>query len=137
MKANLLLAQQNWDRAQKLGPSDALAPSAYDQYKATFEVAKANLGAAVAAVEQAKASRGASSGRLKHRADKPWLLHHQSAGQGGYYRPASEHRPDRRFLPEATSLFLLAKDLKRITVWVSVNEADLGSIFPASRLRLP
>src|SRR5208283_5210778 len=56
MKANLLLAQANWDRAQKLGPSDALAQSAYDQYKANYEVAKANLAAAEAAVEQAKAA---------------------------------------------------------------------------------
>jgi len=28
----------------------------------------------------------------------------------------------------APSLFLIAKDLKRIQVWVSVNEADIGSI---------
>ena len=27
----------------------------------------------------------------------------------------------------APSLFLIAKDLKRIQVWVSVNEADIGS----------
>ena len=30
----------------------------------------------------------------------------------------------------APSLFLIAKDLKRIQVWVSVNEADIGSISP-------
>jgi len=28
----------------------------------------------------------------------------------------------------ATSLFLIAKDLKHIQVWLSVNEADIGSI---------
>ena len=55
-KANLLFATQNWDRARKLGPSDALAQSAYDQYKANFEVAKANLAAAEAAVAVAKAA---------------------------------------------------------------------------------
>ena len=55
MDANLLLARQNWDRAQKLGPSDALAQSAYDQYAANFSVAKANLAVAKAAVEQSKA----------------------------------------------------------------------------------
>src|SRR5208337_2637809 len=42
MEAKLLQAQQDWGRAQKLGPSDALAKSAYDQYRANFEVAKAN-----------------------------------------------------------------------------------------------
>jgi HlyD family secretion protein len=30
----------------------------------------------------------------------------------------------------APSLFLIAKDLRRIQVWVSVNEADIGSIHP-------
>ena len=30
MKAKLVQAQQDWERAQKLGPSEALAPSAYD-----------------------------------------------------------------------------------------------------------
>ena len=30
----------------------------------------------------------------------------------------------------APSLFLIAKDLKRMQVWVSVNEADIGSIKP-------
>jgi HlyD family secretion protein len=56
MKANLVMAQANWMRAQKLGPSDALAQSAYDQYQANYEVAKANLAAAEAAVEQAEAA---------------------------------------------------------------------------------
>ena len=56
MKAKLVDAQNDWNRAQKLGPSDALAQTVYDQYQATYEVAKANLAAAVAAVEQAKAA---------------------------------------------------------------------------------
>ena len=30
----------------------------------------------------------------------------------------------------APSLFLIAKDLKRMQVWVSVNEADIGNIHP-------
>src|SRR5262249_46297812 len=30
----------------------------------------------------------------------------------------------------APSLFLIAKDLKRMQVWVSVNEADIGRIHP-------
>ena len=82
MKAKLLQAQQDWDRAQKLGPSDALAQSAYDQYKANYEVAKANLAAAEAAVEQAKAAVAASQGQPHQRADQSRLLYHQVAGQG-------------------------------------------------------
>ena len=46
MRAKLLDAQQDWSRAQKLGPSDALAQTDYDQYRANYEVAKANLASA-------------------------------------------------------------------------------------------
>jgi HlyD family secretion protein len=32
------------------------------------------------------------------------------------------------------SLFLIAKDLKRMQVWISVNEADIGSIHPGQQV---
>ncbi len=55
VQAKLVQAQQDWDRAQKLGPSEALAQSAYDSYKAAYEIAKANVGVGQAAIEQSKA----------------------------------------------------------------------------------
>ena len=128
MKANLLLAQQNWDRAQKLGPSDALAKSVYDQYHATFEVAKANLEAAKAAVEQTKAAVEQAKANLNSA--------EVNLGYCTIKSPIKGVIVDRRVnigqtvvsSMNATSLFLIAKDLKRIQVWVSVNEADVGSI---------
>ena len=39
MKAKLMQAEADWRRAQTLGPSQALAPTSYDQYKANYEVA--------------------------------------------------------------------------------------------------
>lgn len=128
-KANLLLASQNWDRAQKLGPSDALAQSAYDQYKATFEVAKANLAAAEAAVVQAKAAVEQYQASL-----------HTAQINLNYCTiksPVNGVIIDRRVnigqtvvsSLSAPSLFLIASDLRRtLQVWVSVNEADLGNI---------
>ena len=71
MKAKLLQATQDWGRAQKLGPSDALAQSAYDQYQANYEVTKANLSAAEAAGEQARGRVGPGEGRSHHGANKP------------------------------------------------------------------
>ena len=44
MKPSCCRPRRTGTRAQKLGPSEALAPTAYDQYKANYEVAKANLG---------------------------------------------------------------------------------------------
>jgi HlyD family secretion protein len=130
MKANLLLARQNWDRAQKLGPSDALAQSAYDQYHATYEAAKANLAAAEAAVQQAKASIAQNRAALN--------TAEINLGYCTIKAPVKGVIIDRQVnigqtvvaSLSAPSLFLLAKDLRRITVWISVNEADVGSIYP-------
>jgi len=127
-EAKLLQAQQDWVRAQKLGPSDALSQSAYDQYRAGFEVAKANLAAAKAAVEQAQAAIAqARAGRNTAELNFNYCT---------IKTPVNGVIIDRRVnigqtvvaSLSAPSLFLIAKDLKRIQVWVSVNEADIGSI---------
>jgi len=129
MKAKLLQARQDWGRAQKLGPSDALAQSAYDQYQANYEVAKANLAAAEATVEQTRAAVEQAKASL-----------HTAQINLAYCTIKSPVKGviiDRRVnigqtvvsSLSAPSLFLIARDLKRIQAWVSVNEADIGSIF--------
>jgi len=128
MKAKLLDAQQDWGRAQKLGPSDALAQTDYDQYKANYEVAKANLASAEAAVEQAKAAVAQSKANL---ATAQINLNYCTIKS-----PVKGVIVDRRVnigqtvvsSLSASSIFLIAKDLKRIQVWVSVNEADIGNV---------
>ena len=130
MKAQLLLGQLNWERAQKLGPSDALAKSAYDQYQANYEVAKANLAASEAAVEQTKATVSLAKANLN--------TAQVNLGYCTIKSPVRGVIVDRRVnigqtvvsSMSATSLFLIATDLKNIQVWLSVNEADVGSISP-------
>jgi HlyD family secretion protein len=129
-KANLLHATQDWGRAQKLGPSDALAQSAYDQYKANYEVAKANLAAAEAAVGQTQAAVEQAKANL--------ITAQTNLAYCTIKSPVKGVVIDRRVnigqtvvsSLSAPSLFLIANDLKRIQVWVSVNEADVGSISP-------
>jgi len=129
-KAKLDQAQQDWDRAQKLGPSEALAPSAYDQYKANYEVAKATLAVSQAAVDQAKATVAQANAAL-YRAQR-------NLGYCTIKSPVKGVIIDRRVnigqtvvsSLNAPSLFLIAKDLRRVQVWVSVNEADIGNIHP-------
>ena len=129
MKAKLVDAEQDWGRAQKLGPSDALAQSAYDQYQANYEVAKANLAAAVAAVEQAKAAVAQAKASL----DTAQI----NLGYCTIRSPVNGVVVDRQVNVGQTvvsslstpNLFIIATDLKRIQAWVSVNEADVGSIF--------
>ncbi len=134
VKAQLLLAQLNWDRAQKLGPSDALAKSAYDQYQASYEVAKANLAAAQAAVDQTRAAVALAKANLNTAM--------VNLGYCTIKPPVRGVIIDRQVnigqtvvsSLSATSLFLIAKDLKNIQAWLSVNEADIGSISPGQQV---
>jgi HlyD family secretion protein len=130
MKAKLNQAQRDWDRAQKLGPSEALAPSAYDQYKANYEVAQANVSVSQAAIEQANATLLQTQAELDRAQRNLSYCTIKSPVKGviidrrvniGQTVVASLNAP---------SPFLIAKDLRRIQVWVSVNEADIGHIHP-------
>jgi HlyD family secretion protein len=130
MNAKLYQAQNDWDRAQKLGPSEALAASSYDAYRSAYETAKANVAVAAAAIEQAQATVAQAQAALQ-RAKR-------NLGYCTIRSPVDGVIIDRRVnigqtvvaSLNAPSLFLIAKDLKRMQVWVSVNEADIGNIHP-------
>ncbi len=130
MQAKLWEAEADWNRAQKLGPSQALAATTYDQYKATYLVGKANVALALASVEQAAAAVSQAAATLKK--DEETLAYCTITS------PVAGVIIDRRVNIGQTivsttttpSLFLLAVDLKRIQVWASVNEADIGNIHP-------
>ncbi len=130
LKAKLDQAQRDWDRARKIGPSDAMAVSAYDAYKAAFDGAKANVTVGEAAILQARAAvtqAEAAESRAK-----------LNLGYCVIKSPVNGVIIDRRVnigqtvvaSLNAPSLFLLAKDLKRMQLWVAVNEADIGSLKP-------
>ena len=129
LKAKLDQAQLDWDRAQKLGPSEALAKSSYDSYKAAFEVAQANVAVGDASILQAKASVSQSEATLQKAKRNLAFCTITSPVNGviidrrvniGQTVVSSLNTP---------SLFLIAKDLKKMQVWVAVNEADIGKIY--------
>jgi HlyD family secretion protein len=130
MKAKLRQAERDWQRAQKLGPSEALAQASYDAYQSTYETAKASVAVAEASILQAKASLAHSEAALR-RAQR-------NLGYCTIKSPVKGVIIDRRVnigqtvvaSLNAPSLFLIAKDLKRMQVWVAVNEADIGKIQP-------
>jgi HlyD family secretion protein len=134
MKAKLDQAASDWERAQKLGPSDALSQSDYNTYKADYEVAVANVGDDEAAIDQAKATVAQSEAALKKA--------QESLAYCTITSPVKGIIIDRRVTMGETvvsslntpSLFLIAKDLTQIQVWVSVNEADIGEIHPGQRV---
>jgi HlyD family secretion protein len=120
-KARLTQATNDWKRAEQLGPSEALSKSEFDGYRAAFDVAGATLKVAAAAVLQAQAGVDRAERNL------------------GYCTIKSPVRGviiDRRVnigqtvvaSLSAPSLFLIAKDLTKMQVWASVNEADVGKI---------
>jgi HlyD family secretion protein len=132
-QAKLTQAQRDWDRAQKIGPSDAMAQVDYDAYQSAFDSAKANVEVGKAAVEQAKRAVLQQSAQLK--------LAKQNLGYCTIASPVKGVIIDRRVnigqtvvaSLSAPSLFLLAKDLNRMQVWVAVNEADIGNIHPGQK----
>ena len=127
-QAKLYQATNDWNRAQQLGPNSGVSQSELDQYKANFLVAQANVADGKAAIDQAKTAQGQYQAAL------------QKAEQNVHYctitSPVKGTIIDRRMnvgqtvvsAMSAPSLFLIAKDLRRMQVWAAVNEADVGSI---------
>ncbi len=130
LKAKLRQAERDWQRARKLGPSEALAQSTYDGYQSAFETAEANVAVGQAAILQARAGL-AQARTVEQRAQR-------NLGYCTITSPVNGVIIDRRVnigqtvvaSLNAPSLFLIAKDLTRMQVWVAVNEADIGRIHP-------
>ncbi len=107
-------AERDWARAQKLGPSEALAESSYDAYKSAYDIAKANVALSRATLDRAKINFDYCT--IKSPVKGVIIDRRVNIGQTVV---SSLNAP---------SLFLIAKDLKRMQVWVSVNETDIGHI---------
>ena len=129
-KAKFRQAERDWLRAQKLGPSDALSQNVFDAYQGTFEAAKADVAVGEAAILQARG--------LIAQSDAAIMRTKRNLGYCVIKSPVKGVIIDRRVnigqtvvaSLNAPSLFLIAKDLTRIQVWIAVNEADIGSIKP-------
>jgi len=134
LEAKLEQARNDWKRAQQLGPSDALSQSSYDAYKAGFETAKANLAVGQATIAQ---NRGAVLQAVAALARAQ-----RNLGYTTIVSPVDGTIIDRRVnigqtvvaSLNAPSLFLIAKDLRHMQVWVAVNEADIASIHPGQQV---
>jgi HlyD family secretion protein len=129
-QAKLHQAERDWQRAEKLGPSEALAQASYDAYRSAYETAKANVAVGKAAILQARADLAQAQAVLTRA--------RRNLGYCTITSPVKGVIIDRRVnigqtvvaSLNAPSLFLIAKDLTRMQVWVAVNEADIGKIHP-------
>jgi len=130
MQAKLYAAQRDWERAQKLGPSEALAQSAYDTYRSTYEVSQANVAVADADILQAQASLTQAQAAQKRAQRNLDYCTIRSPVKGVIIDRRVNAGQTVVASLNAPSLFLLAKDLTHMRVWVAVNEADIGKIHP-------
>lgn len=157
LKAKLKQAQRDWERAQKLGPSEALAQAAFDGYQSAHEAAVANVAVGEATVLQARSTRDASRSAVAMakanvavgeaavlqakasltQAETSLWRAQRNLGYCTITSPVSGVIIDRRVnigqtvnaSMDAPSLFLIAKDLQRMRVWVAVNEADVARVY--------
>ncbi len=129
LTAKLRQVERDWSRAQKLGVGDALSQKDYDAYQSAYEMAVANLDVGKANIKQAEASIAQAQAQLEKAERNLSYCEILSTVDGtiidrrvniGQTVTASMNTP---------SLFLVAKDLKKIEIWVPVNEADIGSIY--------
>lgn len=126
LKAKYNLANSEFLRAEKLRSINAKAD--YDTYKSESEVAKANVAIGIAEINEAKADVIVAEATLERA--------QQNLDYCTIRSPINGVIIDRRVdigqtvvaNMETPSLFLIAKDLKKMEVWVTVNEADIGKI---------
>lgn len=112
-------AERDWQRIQTL--KNTISEAEFDLAETTYLAAKAATAVGEAAVAQGKAARDQANINL---------------GYCTIRSPVKGVIVDRRVnigqtvvaSLNAPSLFLIAKDLKKLQVWASVNEADVGHI---------
>jgi HlyD family secretion protein len=127
-KTKLELSKRNWDRVQTLRQKNAATQADYDTSFADIETSKPGVAASEAAVAQAMANLELAETNLAYTTIKS---------------PVKGVIVDRRVNVgqtvvaslNAPSLFLIAKDLNRLQLWASVNEADIGQIHPGQSVR--
>lgn len=144
LQARRFQAERDKLRAENLWKNSrgAISEAELDLAKSTFEAADAAVGVGKATISQSAAILSyARANVLKAKADlnqaKATLRRAETnLGYCTIKSPVKGVIVDRRINVGQTvvsslnspSLFLLAKDLKRLKVWASVNEADIGNI---------
>jgi HlyD family secretion protein len=128
LEARCEQAKQEWARAEQLRPMKAIADTDYDLAAANHKVAKANVEVGRAAIDQSRAALELAKANMNYTVIKS---------------PVRGVIIDRRVnvgqtvvgSMNAASMFLIGKDLRRIQIWASVNEGDIGRIHKGMPVR--
>ncbi len=128
LQAKAEQTKAEWKRAESLRATKAIADTDYDLAVANYKVAQANLAVGESAVSQSEAALQLAQTNLDYtiiRSPVRGVIIDRRVNVGQTV-VASLNAP---------SLFLIAKDLRRMQVWASVNEADIGRIKPGIPVR--
>jgi HlyD family secretion protein len=129
-EAKHYLAATDWERAQKMGETNTISTASFDSYKSAFNISKANLIMCEADVAQRKSEVSEAGNSLsKARQNLSYCVINSPVDGVVIDRRVNIGQTVVSSL-NAPSLFLIAKDLRKMQVWVSVNEADIGKIHP-------
>jgi HlyD family secretion protein len=142
-------AERDSQRGRLLSASRALAQQEVENLQSIAEQTEAQVGTARAALAQASAALETARSSVvegEARVERAEALLRKAETNLGYTTIRSPIRGriiDRRVNVgqtvvaslNAPSLFLIAKDLKRLQIWASVNEADIGQIRPGQPVR--
>ncbi|MDB6065408.1 MAG: efflux transporter, family, subunit [Pedosphaera sp.] len=131
-KARLVQTEAEWKRAQELSRSKLLAGSDFDAYKANYEIARASVDVAQAAVSQAQAATIQAEAALAKAQRNLDFCTIKSPVNGVIIDRRVNIGQTVVSSLNAPSLFLIARDLTKMQIWVSVNEADIGRIVPGA-----
>jgi HlyD family secretion protein len=120
--------KRDWDRVQKLAPTKALSDLDVDTAKNAWETADAAVPGGRAAVKAAEAAVGVAKAQLNTARINVGYCKIKSPVKGVVITRRVNIGQTVVSSLSAPSLFLLAKDLRRIQIWPSVNEADIGHL---------
>jgi len=141
-QANRNKADRDLERARKLGVGEALSQMDFDQYVNAAEGAAANLESAQAQLRTAQAQQASAAAQLQSAQAQL-----QSELRNRDYTRISTPVDGTIVVRQvnvgqtvvsnmnATTLFLVARDLSKMQIWASVNEADIAKVSPGQQVR--
>lgn len=141
-KANKNKADRDLARAIKLGVGDALSQMDYDQYVTSAETAAANMESAEAQLSTAEAQQASAAAQLQS-AEAQLQSELRNRDYTRITTPVDGTIVVRQVnvgqtvvsSMNATTLFLVARDLSKMQIWASVNEADIAKVQPGQEVR--
>lgn len=141
-QANKNKADRDLERAKKLGVGDALSQMSYDQYVNAAETAAASLESAEAQLQTATAQQASAAAQLQS-AQAQLESELRNRDYTRITTPVDGTIVVRQVnvgqtvvsSMNATTLFLVARDLSKMQIWASVNEADIAKVKPGQEVR--